>query len=91
MDWLENKKGEKMKTCPFCKGDIDTRKINHMHRWNDKFYLFENIKAEVCKQCGEVFFLPDTLKMIDKYVLEKKTGKKTISVPVIEMSDMAII
>ncbi|MBI2471980.1 MAG: YgiT-type zinc finger protein [Planctomycetes bacterium] len=45
-----------MKTCPFCKGNIETRKISHMHRWNDKFYLFENIKAEVCKQCGEVFF-----------------------------------
>lgn len=77
-----------MNTCPFCKGDIDTRKINHMHKWKDEFCFFKNIKAEVCKQCGEVFFLPDTLKLIDKCVVEKKKGKKTISVPVIEMSDL---
>jgi YgiT-type zinc finger domain-containing protein len=80
-----------MKTCPFCKGDIDTRKINHMHKWKDEFYLFKNIKVEVCKQCGEVFFSPDTLKLIDKCVVEKKKGKKTISIPVIEISDMAIV
>ena len=75
-----------MKTCPFCKGNIEARKIDHMHKWGNEFYLFENIRAEVCKQCGEVFFLPDTLKLIDKYVLEKKAAEKTICIPVIEMS-----
>ncbi|MEF9426883.1 MAG: YgiT-type zinc finger protein [Candidatus Mariimomonas ferrooxydans] len=75
-----------MKTCPFCKGNIEIRKINHMHKWDREFYLFENIQTEVCGQCGEVFFLPDTLKLIDKYVMEKKTGKKTMCIPVIEMS-----
>jgi len=50
------------------------------------FILFKNIEAEVCKQCGEVFFLPETLKLIDKHVAEKKTFKETICVPVIEMS-----
>ncbi|MEK6529023.1 MAG: YgiT-type zinc finger protein [Nitrospirota bacterium] len=75
-----------MKTCPFCKGDIENRKINHMHKWGSEFYLFENIRAEVCRQCGEVFFFPDTLKLIDNYVVEKKTSQKTICIPVIEMS-----
>ncbi|KAB2834606.1 MAG: YgiT-type zinc finger protein [Candidatus Brocadia sp.] len=80
-----------MKTCPFCKGNIKICKINHMHKWKDEFYLFENIRAEVCKQCGEVFFFPDTLKLIDKCIVEKKKGKKTISVPVIEIADMAVM
>ncbi len=88
---MENKKGEKMKACPFCKGNIKICKINHMHKWKDEFYLFENIRAEVCKQCGEVFFFPDTLKLIDKCIVEKKKGKKTISVPVIEIADMAVM
>jgi len=74
-----------MKTCPFCKGDIRVRNISHMHKWADEFYLFKNIKVEVCTQCGEVFFLPETLKLIDKYVGEK-SFKKTISIPVIEIS-----
>ncbi|MDO8283181.1 MAG: YgiT-type zinc finger protein [Thermodesulfovibrionia bacterium] len=78
-----------MKTCPFCKGNIETHKIDHMHKWGSEFYLFENTEAEVCKQCGEIFFRPDTLKLFDKYVAEKKKGKRTIHVPVIEMSSTA--
>lgn len=77
-----------MKTCPFCKGNIEIRKINHMHQWGEAFYLFENIEAEICSQCGETFFLPDTLKTIDKFVIEKKISQKTINIPVIEISDM---
>lgn len=88
---LTHEKCEKMKTCPFCKGNIDICKINHMHRWKDAFCLFKNIRAEVCNQCGEVFFSPDALKLIDKCVVDKKNGENTISVPVIEISDMAIV
>ena len=77
-----------MKTCPFCKGDIEIRRVDHMHKWADEFYLVENIQTEVCKQCGEIFFLPGTLKMIDKYVKEKRDSQRTIKVPVIEMSDL---
>ena len=81
----------KLKTCNFCKGDIEMRRINHMHKWGNEYYLFENVQAEVCSQCGEVFFLPDTLKRIDKYVTGKKTTKKTINVPVIKMSDIVTV
>jgi YgiT-type zinc finger domain-containing protein len=77
-----------MKTCPFCKGKIEIRKISHMHQWGEEFYLFENIETEVCRQCGEVFFLPETLKAIDKYVIAKKRIQKTINIPVIEMPDV---
>ena len=52
------------------------------------FILLKTFETEVCKQCGEIFFLPDTLKMIDKYVKEKRTNQRTIKVPVIEMSDL---
>jgi hypothetical protein len=43
-----------------------------MHKWGEEFYLFENIRAEVCSQCGETFFYPGTLKAIDKFVTERK-------------------
>jgi YgiT-type zinc finger domain-containing protein len=87
MDRLEEEEKQAMKTCPFCRGHIEIRKINHMHQWGEEFYLFENIEAEVCRQCGETFFLPVTLKAIDKFVAKKKKGQKTINIPVIEMSD----
>ena len=79
-----------MKTCPFCKGDIEIRRVSHMHKWGEEFYLLENVPTEVCMQCGEVFWTPETLKAIDQYVVEKKGTRKTIAVPVIEMSDVSI-
>ncbi|HWR58730.1 MAG TPA: YgiT-type zinc finger protein [Thermodesulfovibrionales bacterium] len=79
-----------MKTCYFCKGDVEIRKISHVHNWGHDYYLFENVQAEVCRQCGEVFFLPETLKLMDEYVREKRRSEKTISIPVIKMPDMAV-
>jgi YgiT-type zinc finger domain-containing protein len=77
-----------MKTCPFCKGNIELKKITHVHKWGNDYYLFEDIKTEVCRQCGEIFFLPETVKLMDEYVREKKVGEKTICIPVIKMPDM---
>jgi YgiT-type zinc finger domain-containing protein len=79
-----------MKTCPFCKGDVESRKISHLHKWGTEYSLFENVQAEVCRQCGEVFFLPETLKTMDEYVKGERSSEKTICIPVIEMPDMAV-
>jgi YgiT-type zinc finger domain-containing protein len=78
----------RMETCFFCKGNIELKKITHVHKWGNDYYLFEDIKTEVCRQCGETFFLPETVKLMDEYVKEKKFGEKTICLPVIKMPDL---
>jgi YgiT-type zinc finger domain-containing protein len=40
----------------FCKGELVEKKISHIHSWADKLILFKQTPAEVCKQCGEVYF-----------------------------------
>lgn len=74
-----------MKTCPFCKGLIEVKAIEHLHKWGNDIY--RNVQAEVCQQCGEVFLHPDSLKSMDKCVKEKKKGYEVISVPVINLSE----
>jgi len=37
MGRLEDKERQNMKTCPFCKGNIEIRKISHMHKWGEEF------------------------------------------------------
>ena len=44
-----------MKSCPFCKATIRRKRIEHVHRWGGHLYLFKNVRAEVCSQCGETF------------------------------------
>lgn len=38
-----------MVNCPFCKGNIERKTVEHIHRWGDELYLFEDVKAEVCR------------------------------------------
>jgi YgiT-type zinc finger domain-containing protein len=71
-----------MKTCYFCKGKINPQKIQHIHQWQGKIYLFKNVKAEVCDQCGEVFLLPESLRYIDERLRMPEKAEKEIKVPV---------
>lgn len=73
-----------MKTCYFCKGPLKMKKIDHVHQWGGKYFLFKSMKAEVCIQCGEVFLLPQSLKDMDRKVTKPVHSK--ISMPVISMA-----
>lgn len=53
-------------------------------------YLFENVAAEVCSQCGETFFAPEVLELMDKHVKGKLKADKTVTIPVIKLKERAI-
>ena len=76
-----------MKTCPFCKAPMKRKKIDHVHRWGERFYLFKNVRAEVCSQCGETFLGPKALRLMDEYSETGKVGKARVSIPVITLPD----
>lgn len=76
-----------MKSCPFCKATIRRKRIEHVHRWGGHLYLFKNVRAEVCSQCGETFLGPEALRLMDEYTAKGKVGKTRISVPVISLPD----
>ena len=87
MDRLEaEKEDEDMKTCYFCKGKIINKRVRHVHHWGDEIVIFENVPAEVCTQCGEVYFSPEVLGMMDKATLGRTPPDKSISVPVFSLT-----
>ena len=65
-----------MTTCPFCKG-----RVEHVHRWDGELYILRNVPADVCSQCGEVFFGPDALKSMDDVVTKNAQPEGHRSVP----------
>jgi len=67
-----------MKTCFVCRGPLRVRHIDHVHEWGGERFLIRNVRGEVCRQCGEVFLAPATLKAIDGLV---RTGRPTEHVP----------
>ena len=71
-----------MEECIFCKGTIEEREIEHVHQWEDRLYIFRNVPAEVCTQCGEVFFGPEALKSMDRVVRNNIESEEHVQVPV---------
>ena len=74
-----------MSRCYFCKGELVAKKIKHLHRWGNKYVLFENLQAEVCKQCGETYFPPESLELVDNKLAHLTNVRKTIPVPVVAL------
>ncbi len=86
MDKLETEEeNEAMKTCYFCQGEVINKRIRHVHHWNEEIVIFENVPVEVCTQCGEVYFSPEVLEMMDKATLEQTPPDKSIAVPVFSL------
>lgn len=83
----EEKREAVMKSCPFCKAPVKRKTIEHVHRWGKRLFLFKNVQAEVCSQCGETFFKPAVLRLMDRCAATGKVGRARVSIPVISLSD----
>ena len=83
MDGLAHEKGaELMDRCYFCQGKVETRVIRHVHQWGEKIFIFKNVPAEVCTQCGESYFGPDALEKMDRVVTGLPEPEEVTQVPV---------
>ena len=88
MDRLENKEGVgDMKRCPFCGGELKQTTITHPQEYEGKIIILENLPAEVCLQCGEVFLRPDVLERVQALVWSQAIPKRMVSVPVFDMAE----
>src|SRR5207253_7470898 len=61
--------------------------VTHVHTWEGKIFLFEDVPADVCQQCGEIYFSPDILEVMDKIVTSDIEPKTKVAVPVFSISD----
>ena len=90
MDGLESEKGPFMKKCYFCQGSVKAQRVTHVHRWDEQLIILEDVPAEVCQQCGEVYFALDALQAMDRLAQEgpKEEPKKQLLVPVYSLSEL---
>jgi YgiT-type zinc finger domain-containing protein len=58
--------------CDFCEGGVTESKVisKTFNRFGQLFKI-ENIKAEVCNNCGEVYLESQSVKEIDKKIEQK--------------------
>ena len=75
-----------MDQCYFCKGTVQERAIRHVHQWGEKVFIFKNVPAEVCLQCGETYLGPEALEKMDRVVENLPEPDEISPVPVYSLS-----
>lgn len=69
-----------MDRCYFCEGKVEKKAIRHVHQWGERVFIFNNVQAEVCTQCGETYFGPEALEKMDKVVVDLPEPEEVVQV-----------
>lgn len=68
--------------CSFCGGAVKEDKVELDYRYKGDLFIFQNVPAGVCQQCGEKYLMAKVAKEIERRIQTKKKWDKTISIPV---------
>ena len=71
-----------MDRCYFCKGRVERKAIRHVHQWGERVFIFKNVPAEVCAQCGETYLGPEALEKMDRVAAGPLEPEEVTQVPV---------
>ena len=68
--------------CSLCGGAVVLKRIQHTYHWDGRLFVFEDVPAGVCVQCGEAYLTAEAVNAMEKVVLGKTKPKRTVRVPV---------
>ena len=75
--------------CQFCGGNVIKKTIS-LDLWKkEELYIFKNVPAKVCEQCGEKYFSSKIYGIIDKLLKKKSKPDETMEVPVLSLKKFA--
>lgn len=69
--------------CEFCGGTTHQKHVKRQHWLNKKLYIVENVKAEVCDECGERYFHAKVLDELDEFLTRQHVVKERINVEIV--------
>jgi len=72
----------KFSDCSYCAGQVKAAKVKVDLWWKDSLYVFNDVPAGVCQQCGEKYFTATVAKRMDSS-LQKNHWRKFIRVPIV--------
>jgi len=72
----------KSKICASCGGTLVAKEIRYDQHWGDDIVVFENVKAQVCPHCDEIWLDAKVVKKIDRILTQQEKPTYKMSVPV---------
>ncbi len=68
--------------CEYCGGPIIEKTVTVYRQVAGNYYLFENVPAGVCKECGTRYFAANTLKRMEESIRGEQKASREVLVPV---------
>jgi YgiT-type zinc finger domain-containing protein len=75
--------------CEYCNGALRTKIVTVPYRHKGKLVIIENVPARVCRRCGERYYDAVTVERLEAIAQHRKTGEKTVTVPVRDFAKTA--
>lgn len=73
-----------MSQCCFCRGKVETSKVDVDFRWGRKLKVIRDVPAGVCRQCGERYFDAAVYKEMEKLGASRKKSEERLEVDVLQ-------
>lgn len=74
-----------MQTDPFQEKLVE-RKVTYTLLKDDKFYIIEDVPAQVNEETGEQLFSPETVEKLQKIIWEQQKPLRQITTPVYQFA-----
>jgi YgiT-type zinc finger domain-containing protein len=71
--------------CAVCGGKLEYSTITHEERRGSQLYLFQNVPAQVCSACGEIWIDEAVLQEIDR-LIESGEPVREVKTPVFDLA-----
>jgi YgiT-type zinc finger domain-containing protein len=72
--------------CSFCGGEVKNEQVELDYRYQGKLFIFKEVPAGVCQQCGEKYLTAKVAEEIERRIQTKEKWDQTITVPVDDLS-----
>jgi YgiT-type zinc finger domain-containing protein len=70
-------------------GTYEARRVRFVSQAGGQVVAFDNVPAEVCRQCGEQIFSAKTVQAMEERRAGGTTPTKMIDTPVYDLADVA--
>lgn len=75
--------------CSVCGGEVTEELVELDYRYQGKLFIFRDVPAGVCRQCGEKYLRAPTAKAIEHAINNKTEWDETVAVPVTTFDKLA--
>ena len=62
---------------------LEQRLVTVYRKRKGQIFVFENVPARVCQNCGERFFVAEVAQTMERLIMAPEVQQRIISVPVI--------